>query len=125
MLTPHPDLDQSVDHTGCDRLDLAVSPNYVPGIGFGLEKTWQNVNVIYGHRTGLILEADELLIVGGQAVTVVLPPPLLRGVSGGREQEFAAGPGDLVVVKQPLNLAWRQPGLGSLVPADLGWGPFQ
>src|SRR6516162_7563772 len=125
MLTPHPDLDQSVDHSGCDRLDLAISLNYVPGIGFGLEKTWQNVDVIYGHRTGLVLEADELLVVGGQAVTVVLPPPLLRCVLGERKQEFAPGPGDLVVVEQPCYLAWRQPSLGPLVPAYLGRAPVQ
>src|SRR5215813_14089923 len=125
MLTPHPDLGQSIDHTGCDRLDLVVCADYVPGIGFGLEKTRQNVNVPYRERMCLVFEPDELLIVGGQAVTVVLPPPLLGGVLGEREQEVAAGPGDLVVVEQPFYLAWRKPGLGPLVPAYLGRAPVQ
>src|SRR5215475_9377916 len=125
MLTPHPDLDQSIDHAGCDRLDLAVRANNAPGIGFALQKTGHNVKLPYGNRAGLVFEANELLIVGGQAVAVVLPPPLLRGVPGEREQDVAAGPGDPVVIEQPLHLAWRQPGLGALVPAYLGRAPAQ
>src|SRR5215831_14467850 len=98
MLTPHPDLDQSIDHTGCDRLDLAVRANNAPGIGFGLQETWHNVKLPYGDRAGLVLEADKLLIVVGQTVAVVLPPSLLRGVSGERKQGVATGPGDPVVI---------------------------
>ena len=119
MLTPHTDLDQSIDHTGCHRLDLAVRANNAPGIGFALQKTWHDVKLPYRNRAGLVFEADELLIVGGQAVAVVLPPPLLRGVPGEREQELAARPGDLVVIKQSLYLARRQPGLSPLIPAYL------
>src|SRR5215831_594487 len=125
MLTPHPDLDQSIDHAGCDRLDLAVCANNAPGIGFGLQRTWHNVKLPYGDRAGLVLEPDELLIVVGQAVAVLLPPPLLRGVPGERKQDVAAGPGDPVVIEQSFHLAWRQPGLGPLVPAYLGRAPVQ
>src|SRR5215467_12757676 len=125
MLTPHPDPDQPVDHPGCNRLDLAVRANNAPRIGFGLQKTWHNVKLPDSDRAGLVLEADELLIVVGQAVAVVLPPPLLRGVSGEREQDIAAGPGDPVVIEESFHLAWRQPGLGPLVPAYLGRAPAQ
>src|SRR5262249_34487256 len=125
MLTPHPDLDQSIDHAGCDRLDLAVCANNAPRVGFGLQKTWHNVQLPYGDRAGLVFEADELLIVVGQTVAVLLPPPLLRGVSGEREQDVAAGPGDAVVIEQSFHLAWRQPGLSPLVPAYLRRAPVQ
>src|SRR5215467_188476 len=75
--------------------------------------------------TGLVLEADELAVVGGKVVAVLLPPALLGGVLGEGEQQFAAGAGDLVVVEQSLHFARLQPGLGALVSADLGRRPVQ
>src|SRR5215467_16241403 len=107
MLATHPDLDQPIDHARCYGLDLAVCANNVPSIGFRLKQAWKDLNVPYRHRTRFILEPDELLIVGRQAVAIVLPPPLLGGIRGKREQEVAAGPGDLVIVEQALHLARR------------------
>ena len=57
----------------------------------------------YGDRARLVLEADELLIVGGEAVREFLPPPLLGRILGEREKERAARSGDLVVVEEPLD----------------------
>src|SRR5262245_15362787 len=72
-----------------------------------------------------MLEADELLIVGGKLVGEFFPPSLLGGVLGQREQERAPRPGDLVVVEEPLDLPWLQAGPGPLISADLGRRPFQ
>src|SRR5271170_1324095 len=79
----------------------------------------------YSHGRCLVLEADELLIVLGKAVAEFFPPALLRRILGELEKEGAAGPGDLVVVEQPLDFPWPQAGPGPLVPADLGGRPFQ
>ena len=42
-----------------------------------------------------MLEADELLVVLGQAVAEFFPPALLGRILGEREKKGAAGPGDL------------------------------
>ena len=56
-----------------------------------------------GYRACLVLQADELLIVGREGIGELLPPSLLGRVLGEREQERAARSGDLVVVEQPLD----------------------
>src|SRR4249920_1768612 len=72
-----------------------------------------------------MLEANELLIVGGEAICELFPPSLLSRILGEREKERAAGSGDLVVVEQSLDLPWLQAGPGPLVSADLGRRPSQ
>ena len=72
-----------------------------------------------------MLQADELLVVLGQAVGELLPPALLRRILGQPEQEFPVRSGDLVVVEQPLDLPGAQAGPGPLVPADLRRRPLQ
>src|SRR5262245_40612732 len=72
-----------------------------------------------------MLEANELLVVGGELIREFLPPSLLGRVLGEREEERAPRPGDLVVVEEPLDLPRLQAGSGPLVSADLGGRPFQ
>src|SRR5215469_12966558 len=79
----------------------------------------------YRDRACLVLEADELLVVGRETVCEVLPPGLLGRVFGEREKQIAARSSDLVVVEQPLDLARLQASPGPLVPADLGRRPPQ
>src|SRR6266702_1954804 len=72
-----------------------------------------------------MLEANELLVVGGNAVRELLPPSLLGRILGQREEERAAGTCDLVVVEQPFDFPRLQAGPGQLVSADLGRRPSQ
>src|SRR5262249_4343199 len=110
---------------GRNRLDSRVAADYVPGISLGLEQARDDVDVPDGHGCRLVFQADELLIVVGQAFGVFFPPAFLRRILGEPEQERAARPGDLVVVEQPLNFPRPQAGPGAFVPADLRRGPFQ
>src|SRR6516162_189601 len=99
----------------------------MPGISFGLQEAGNHTNMPYSHRASLMLEADELPVVSGQAVCVLLlfPPALLSRILSEREQERAAGSGDLVVVEQSFDFPRLQAGPGPLVSADLGGRPFQ
>src|ERR1700733_13674594 len=125
LLALHAYPDQSPDHSGRDRLDAAIAANYVPGISLGLQQAGYHINVPYGYGSRLVLKADELLVVLRKAVAEFLPPALLGRVLGEREQQLTAGPGDLVVVEQPLDLPRPQAGPGGFVPADLGGRPAQ
>jgi hypothetical protein len=97
----------------------------MPGIGFRLQEASDHINVPDGHGSCFILKADELLVVLGKAVAKFFPPALLSRILGEREKEFAAGPGDLVVVEQPRDFPGPQAGPGPFVPADLGGRPLQ
>src|SRR6266567_7241999 len=72
-----------------------------------------------------MLEADELLIVGGNNICEFFPPALPGRILGEREQERATGTCDLVVVEQPFDFPRLQAGPGQLVSADLGRRPSQ
>src|SRR5215471_1521900 len=72
-----------------------------------------------------MLEADELLIIGGKVIRELFPPALLGSIGGEREQQRTARSGDLVVVEQPLDLPRLQASPGPLVSADLGRRPLQ
>src|SRR5215471_5006828 len=67
LLTTHADRDQPPDHAGRNRLDPRVAADYVPGISFRLEEARDDVDMPDGHGRRLVLQADELLIVVGQA----------------------------------------------------------
>jgi uncharacterized protein len=125
LLASHADPDHAPDHARRHRLDPAVAADDVPGVSLGLQQAGHHVNVPYGHGRRLVLQADELLIVLGDAIGEFLPPALLGRVLGEPEQQRPAGPGDLVVVEQPLDLRGPQAGPGSFVPADLRRRPPQ
>src|SRR2546423_3043257 len=78
-----------------------------------------------GHGRRIVLKADALLVVLGQAVGELLPPALLRRILGQPEQELPVRSGDLVVVEQPRDLPGPQAGPGPLIPADLRRRPLQ
>jgi len=103
LLASHANPDHSSDHARRDWLDPAVAADYVPGVSFRLQQASYHINVPYGDGSCLMLEADELLIVLGKGIGKFFPPALLRRILGEREKERAAGPGDLVVVEQPLD----------------------
>ena len=125
LLAAHPDPDEPPDHAGCDRLDPAVAADDVLGVRLRLEQARHHIDVPDRDGVRLVLQADELLVVLGENVGRILPPALVGGVLGEREQQRAALAGDLVIGEQPFDLARAQSGLGPFVPADLGGRPAQ
>src|ERR1700761_428533 len=123
LLATHPDPDEAGHLGRRDRLDPVVTVDDVPGVTLGLQKSRHHVHVPDGDGGRLVLKADELLVILGEAVGVLLPPAFLRGVLGEREQHLAVRAVDAVVVEQPLDLSGAQARFSSLVPADLRRGP--
>ena len=85
LLAAHPDPDEPPDHAGRDGLDPAVAADDVAGVRLRLEQARYHVHVPDRDGVGLVLQADELLVVLGENVGGILPPALMGGVLGERE----------------------------------------
>jgi hypothetical protein len=117
-LHAHPD--KALDHRRRNWLDLAITADNVPRICLSLKQARYDLHMPDRHGCCFVLEANELTVIRGQAVSVLLPPASLCGVPGEVKQLFPACAANLVVVEQFLDFLEFQASPGQFIAADLG-----
>jgi hypothetical protein len=80
----------------------------LPGIFFCLQKPGHYPQMPFGGSGCLRLQAQELHVVGGECVRVLLPPAPLVGILGEREELAPARLGHSVEIEQLLDLFRRE-----------------